>query len=218
VNPVKIYLSSSIEDQFYRKKLIVNLAGLKRQGKIKILNDTEILPGIIWENQIKQWLKEAEMVLFLVSSDFIASDFIYDIEIKKTQERKDEVKIIPIIIRPCDYDSLPIHQFKILPLNKIPVSLWENEDEAWLQILLQLKKIVEAINDEKINAIPEPVSNAKNTKSIIFIKLVSKLSIAAILLLFLSCLFIFERPFSNEFSPSEIAAKYFEPYPGSSLM
>lgn len=154
---VKVYLSSSNEDSCYRQKLIVNLAGLKREGKIKLLNNCEISPGILWKEQILQWLEEAELVLFLVSSDFIASDFIFDVEIKRILERKQDgkVNIIPIIIRPCDFESLSLCSFQTLPLNKIPVSVWKNKDEAWLEIIIQIKKVVQAIIDEKTTPIPE---------------------------------------------------------------
>lgn len=152
---VKVYLSSSNEDSCYRQKLILNLAGLKREGKIKLLNDFEILPGVLWKEQILQRLEEAELVLFLVSSDFIASDFIFDVEIKRTLERKQDgkVNIVPIIIRPCDFESLSLSNFQTLPLNKIPVSVWKNNDEAWLEVIIQLKKVVQAIIDEKTTSI-----------------------------------------------------------------
>lgn len=154
---VKVYLSSSKEDSCYRQKLIVNLAGLKREGKIKLLNNCEISPGILWKEQILQWLEEAELVLFLVSSDFIASDFIFDVEIKRILERKQDSKIniIPIIIRPCDFESLSLCSFQTLPLNKIPVSVWKNNDEAWLEVIIQIKKIIQAIIDEKATPIPK---------------------------------------------------------------
>jgi len=184
MEPVKIYLSSSDEDKHYHQKLIVNLAGLKRQGKIKVLNDNGILPGNIWEEQILQWLKEAELVLFLVSSDFIASDFIYDVEIQKVLDcnQKGKVKIIPIIIRPCDFESLPICQFKVLPLNKIPVSVWENEDEAWLQIIIQLKKVIKGIINEKTMQIPNQKTKAPVIRRLF--PLASLAATASLLLLF----------------------------------
>jgi len=163
MTPVKIYLSSSNKDKHFYQELIVSLAGLKREGKIKVLNENGILPGAVLEEQIRKWLKEAELVLFLVSPDLIASDFIYDVEILKALEfnQKGKVKIIPIIIRPCDFESFPICKFETLPLNNIPVSVWENKDEAWLEITMRLKGIVKTIIDEK--TMPIPNQKAKGT-------------------------------------------------------
>jgi len=102
--------------------------------------------------------------IFLVSSDFMASEFINDIEIKKAIERHKnrEVIIVPIIIRPCDFQSLPISKFQALPKDAKPVSKWEDVDEAWLDIVISLKKVAEAINGGKIELKPKSNLNEKS--------------------------------------------------------
>jgi len=150
---VKIYLSYSNKDKQYFDELITHLAGLKKwKGAIKILNHYEITPGNIREDEINKWLSEADLVLFLVSSDFMNSDFIRNIEINKSLKRyfRKKLVITPVLIRPCDFGCLPLSKFQILPENAMPISLWNNRDEAWLEVLLQLKKIVNVITDEKI--------------------------------------------------------------------
>lgn len=138
---------------------------------MKILND-EVLPGIIWQEEINQWLSESDFIIFLVSPDFIASDFIYDFEIKKSLERhlRKEVIITPIIIRPCDFESLMLSKFQFLPKNAKPVSIWKDRDMAWLHVVLHLKKITNSIIEEKIklrqNSLPLCTNRLRKLKQI----------------------------------------------------
>lgn len=99
------------------------------------------------------------MIIFLVSPDFIDSDFIYDFEIKKSLERhlRKDVIIVPIIIRPCDFESLTLSKFQSLPKNAEPISIWKNRDMAWLHVVRHLKKITNSIIEEKIKLGQNPL-------------------------------------------------------------
>ncbi|MEM6542307.1 MAG: toll/interleukin-1 receptor domain-containing protein [Bacteroidota bacterium] len=125
-----------------------HLSGLKENGFISSWDDRKILPGQEWDNVIKRKLETAEIVLFLVSSSFIASDYIKDVEIKRTIERyeRDEVIIVPIILRPCDFSSLPISRYRALPKDAKPISKWNDRDEALLDVVKGLKKLINTIN------------------------------------------------------------------------
>lgn len=141
----KLFVSYSRIDVEYLEKLKVQIKGLKRNGLIEEWSDQQINPGVVWEDALKYELETADIILFLVSSDFIASDYIHDVEISKAIERhnKGEVIIVPVIIRPCDFASLSISKFQALPQNAKPVSRWEDKDEAWLDVLQGIKRIIE---------------------------------------------------------------------------
>lgn len=74
----------------------------------------------------------------------MASDYITNVEIKKTMERhmRNEVKIIPVLVRPCDYTSLPIGKYQILPTDAKAIEVWENKDLAYMTVVESVKKIL----------------------------------------------------------------------------
>lgn len=149
----KLFVSYSRKDKKYLEKFKVQIASLKRKNIIEDWNDQEIIGGDVWEDILKHQLETADIIVFLVSPDFIASDYIYDIEVKKAIERhrKGEVIIVPIIIRPCDFNSLEISKFQALPKNAQPISKWVDDDEAWLDVLLGIKKIIERFQKKAPN-------------------------------------------------------------------
>lgn len=140
----KLFVSYARKDILFLADFNVHMADLKRNGLIEQWTDQQINPGEEWEDALKRALETADIILFLVSPDFIASDYIQEIEVKKAMERHQEgdVIIVPVIIRPCDFSCLSISKFQALPPNAKPISSWENKDEAWLEVLHGIKKIL----------------------------------------------------------------------------
>ncbi|MDQ3020628.1 MAG: toll/interleukin-1 receptor domain-containing protein [Bacteroidota bacterium] len=159
---INIFISYSHADELYKNDLVNHLSGLKRSGIINDWDDRKILPGEKWDEEIKKHFKDSKLVLFLVSSDFMASDYIQDIEIRTAIEKHErgEITIVPIIIRDCDYTSLSLSKFQALPKNAKPISSWENKDEGWANVVQQLKKI---INPDSKNEIQDFVSQYSTT-------------------------------------------------------
>ncbi len=152
--PVKIFISYTQADESYKNELATQLKLLKMQGLVEAWSDQEILPGQEWDAEIKEHLNEAEVILFLVSTEFLVSDYVNDVEIKKALERYDkgEVIIIPIIIRPIDISSFEIGKFQGLPSKAKPVSQWDDKDNAWLDVSNGIKKVIQSAqkkNDRK---------------------------------------------------------------------
>ncbi len=138
------FISYSHKDEHFKIELRKHMSGLEQMGVIKSWNGQEILPGQDWDAEIKQQLEEADVVLFLVSADFMASEYINDVELKKAMERHNEglLKIIPIIVRECDFKSLPISKYQALPKGARAIASFENQDAAYLDIVTQIKKII----------------------------------------------------------------------------
>ena len=141
----KVFLSYSHQDEAMKDQLNVFLAPLRRSGKISAAwTDREILPGQEWDAAIKQELAEADLILLLVSPHFLASDYIWQHEISKAMERHErrEAVVIPIILRPCDWQEMPFAKVQGLPRNAKPVSTYTNQDEAWLEVAQGIKRVV----------------------------------------------------------------------------
>ncbi|MDQ3863143.1 MAG: TIR domain-containing protein [Actinomycetota bacterium] len=125
---------------------------LKRQGLIDEWYDRRITPGQEWEDTIDENLETADIVLLLVSQDFLDSDYAYYREMSRALERntQGEVTIIPIIVRPADWEGEPFAKFQVLPDGAKPVTEWANRDKAWLNVARGIRKTIEELRNEPV--------------------------------------------------------------------
>lgn len=136
-----VFISYSHKDESFRTELEDHLSMLRRKGVISVWHDRKILAGGDWKGKIDENMDKADIVFFLISPSFLASDYCYDIEVKKAIENKESGKcqIISIIIRPCDWHDCYFSKFQAAPKDGIPISTWENKDEAWLDAINRIK-------------------------------------------------------------------------------
>ncbi|WP_240646604.1 COR domain-containing protein [Chitinophaga rhizosphaerae] len=141
----KIFISYSKTDAHYLQQLENHLSALKRNGSISTWNCRQLVPGDKWDGKIKSELEEADIIIFLVSADFMATDYIWDIEIKRAIERENEnpgVKVVPIIIRSCAWEDTPLSVYNTAPKKAMVLDLAKNIDEAFTDVVRDLKKIL----------------------------------------------------------------------------
>lgn len=137
----KVFISYAHKDEEYKKQFESHLSGLKRQKIIDIWDDRQVLIGDKWDDKIKQKLTSSDIVIFLISSDFLSSEYINEIEIKETilRHEKNEVLVVPIFLRPCDFESSILSKFQGAPRDTKFVSTWDDKDLAFLEIIKELK-------------------------------------------------------------------------------
>ncbi len=133
--PVKVFISYSHEDGPHREALERHLASLQREGLIETWTDRRILPGADWQGTIDEHLDESGIVLCLLSSHFLASDYCWDTEMQQamTMHRDGKTRVIPIIVRPCVLIE-PFKSLQCLPRNAVAVTSWDDRDEAWVNV------------------------------------------------------------------------------------
>jgi TIR domain/NACHT domain len=142
--PVEVFYSYSRKDLELQETLKTCLGTLKRQRIISGWDDRELVGGEEWDRAIKAKLNAADIVLLLISPDFIDSDYCYGIEVTRAMERHEagEACVIPIILRPSDwkYESVPFNKLTALPTGVEPVTKWANQDDAFLNIAQGIRK------------------------------------------------------------------------------
>jgi formylglycine-generating enzyme required for sulfatase activity len=117
-----------------------------------VWHDRKLLGGDEWRGQIDARLEEADLILLLVSRDFLASDYVNDVEIKRALERhaRREARVVPIILRSCPWDLTPIGQANLqaLPTDGVPVtdSRWGSPDDPWTLVIEGIHAIVQEMN------------------------------------------------------------------------
>lgn len=140
-----VFMSYSHKDESLRDQLEAHLALLKNQGLIDAWHDRRIHAGTDVDNAIFEMLEIADVILLLISSDFISSQYCYSREMSRAIQRheKKEAQVIPIILRPCDWKSAPFGKLMAVPKDGKPVTTWADRDEAFADIASQIRRIVE---------------------------------------------------------------------------
>jgi hypothetical protein len=142
---VEVFYSYTHKDEGLRDQLAEHLSSLRRQGYIKEWHDRQIGVGTEWSQEIDSHLNTASIILLLISSAFIASDYCYGIEMQRALERHNakEARVIPIILRPVDWQETPFQKLQALPTNGKPITTWTNRDEAFLDVARGIRKAIE---------------------------------------------------------------------------
>ncbi len=150
--PVTLFYSYAHQDEELRDQLATHLAGLRRQGFIEDWHDRHIHAGTAWEGQILAQLASAQLIVCLVSSDFIASDYCYTIEMPRALERHraGEARVIPIVLRPCTWRETPLAELYVLPLDGKPVTQYADSDSVFTYIAATIKAVAEEIQQRRV--------------------------------------------------------------------
>jgi len=143
----RLFFSYSHDDELHRDQLEKHFAALKHEGLIESWHDRRILAGANLDAAIDQHLEQADVVLLLVSASFIASRYCYGIEMTRALQRQSrgEVKVVPVIVRPCDWQNTPLGQLMAAPRDGKAITTWSNIDEAYADVARQLRSVVEAL-------------------------------------------------------------------------
>lgn len=143
----KIFISYSHRNEDLRAELDKHLSPLRRSGRVDSWHDRRIKAGDEWASEIDQNLDDADIILLLISPDFIASDYCYDIEMKRAIERHDkgEARVVPIILEPCDWHETPFGKLQALPTDGRPVVKFANINDGFLDVAKKLKDILPQI-------------------------------------------------------------------------
>ena len=136
-----LFFSYSHVDENLRDQLEIHLWGLRRQGLIDSWHDRRIIAGEEFGTAIDGHIDTADVILLLVSPDFIASDYCYEREMKRALERhqRGDAKVIPVILRPCDWHDLPFGKLLATPKDGRPITKWPNIDEAFQDVVSAIK-------------------------------------------------------------------------------
>jgi GTPase SAR1 family protein len=144
---LEVFISYSHHDEALREELGKHLSALRRENVIGFWHDRMIGAGEEWRGEIDRRLEQAGIILPLVSPDFIASEYCYDIETKRALERHaaGEAVVIPIVLRPVDWLNTPLAELQSLPRDNRAVTLWPNQDAAFVEIAKGIRQAVEQL-------------------------------------------------------------------------
>ncbi len=121
-----------------------HLAVYDRQRHIRKWWDGKLLGGQYVDQKILERLSQSDIILLLVSSSFLASDYCYEKEMAQAmaQHASGRSVVVPVILRPCAWKTTPLGKLKALPKDGKALTQWQNRDEAGLSIAEGVVRIV----------------------------------------------------------------------------
>jgi hypothetical protein len=161
---IEIFCSYTHKDEDFRIELEKHLSSLKHEGKIKFWHDRKIIGGEDWENEINISLNRSQIILLLISSDFLNSHYCTGVELKQARDRYDSglAKVIPVILRDVDWRHYPFGKEQVtdnqqmlgkllsFPKDSRPVTTWDDKDSAFKDIAEGIRKVIEELIERHI--------------------------------------------------------------------
>lgn len=160
--PLKVFISYAHENGKYKERLLTFLAQLKNDGVIHSWQDTSIPPGGEWKEYIDQNLEAADIILLLVSAEFLDSKYCYHIEAKRALERHEsrEAVVIPVILMPSDWSHSNFSHLQALPKEGKPVTKWSPQNEGYLSVVKGIRNVADTLYADRTKvADPAPASD-----------------------------------------------------------
>lgn len=149
IEPIKIFYSYSRSDKELRDQLAGHLAPQEHAKRISTWYDLDLPPGTEWESVLRNELDTADIILLLVSADFLKSKYCYGIELKRALERHNagEARVIPIILRQCNWkaDYVPFSKLTALPNHHLALTEWTSQDAAFAGVATSIETVVDEL-------------------------------------------------------------------------
>lgn len=151
--PLKVFISYSHRDDSWREQLGAQLSLLCREGILELWSDRRLMAGDNWAHEISNALFEARIVLLLVSPDFFASDYCFGQEMRVALERhqRGDTRVVPILLRPCDWTTAPFAHCQAFPRDNLPVSIHPaGVDAALCEVALELRRLANQLRPDPL--------------------------------------------------------------------
>ncbi|GAC1693634.1 MAG: hypothetical protein PVS3B1_32300 [Ktedonobacteraceae bacterium] len=152
---ITVFYSYDQEDEAYRKELGRHLSGLRSQQLIVDWHAGMIAPGMDRQHTESSYLEQADLILLLVSSHFMASEHLYGEELQRALQRHAEgtARVVPILLRPVDWTGAPFASLSLLPSTGEPISRWPDRDDAFLDVVQGIRRVIQELLSARLQGV-----------------------------------------------------------------
>jgi TIR domain len=191
---IEIFCCYAHEDLDFLDELKKHLYLLERQKLITVWTNIDISPGTNWRKEIDQHLNTAQVILLLISVDFIKSEYCYSIEMQRAIERHEtgEARVLPIIVRPVYWEGAPFSKFQVLPTKAVPITSrkWSPPDEAFVDVAKGIRRVVDELADRPQTDLFSPQRTSIISKDGFDVRLLLAGGVLLLLVLILNVAFV----------------------------
>ncbi|MBB6242147.1 toll/interleukin-1 receptor domain-containing protein [Rhodanobacter sp. MP1X3] len=148
---LKVFISYSHHDADLKDQFLKHLRPLEREQLVESWVDQQIKAGDAWDKETQKQLAAADLVLVLVSVDFINSTYCYDNELQKALDREanGSVRVIPVVMRSCLWAHSPLGQHKAVPKDGLAATSWRTLDDAFTDAATEIRRVAVAMVEER---------------------------------------------------------------------
>lgn len=148
--PVRIFISYAHVDEDFKKELLLTLSPMINQTKeIEIWEDRQIVAGDDWSSDIKGQLSKADLMICLVSKNFLASKFCIEKEVSSAIEQ--QKYLLPVLLRSCAWKDFPfLSSRQVIPRDNQSIMSFKDQDEAYQKVYEEIKRLVKQIKQERV--------------------------------------------------------------------
>ena len=164
---VTLFISYAHRDEDLKTQLDKHLTPLKLQKVIDKWSDRQIEGGQDWAHQIDSNLKSADIILLLVSPDFVSSEYCAGVELKEAMKRtrSGDAVVVPVILEPCDWKWLDFGKLQATPKDGKAITDWPNVNSAFLDVTNSIRQIAQGLLDQRQKKRDEKLAAAARYKS-----------------------------------------------------
>lgn len=144
---LKIFYIYAHQDNIYREQLDRHLSNLRRQYDLEIWFDRKISPGDNWEDILETHLNTADLIILLISPDFMDSDYCYSKEMAHAllRHERGDAKVLPVIVRYVHWKNAPFSHIQLLPTQARPIRSWPDLDEAFYDVVIGIERAIQEL-------------------------------------------------------------------------
>src|SRR5437588_9652082 len=143
---LSVFLCAADEDQGLCKRLERHLSLLVQREWIACWSNQQVSPGMALEQELASHRQTTDLFLLLMSPDFYASrECLETMQDAMQRAAEGSAVVIPILLRPFDYEGAVFGTLQVLPRNRLPVTSWTRRDKAFEQIAAEIRMVVEAL-------------------------------------------------------------------------
>jgi len=159
MTPSQLFISYSHADESFLTEFEKHLSTLKRENLISTWHDRKIAPGRNWAGEIDEALQRSDIIVFLISPDFVASEYCIEKEVAVALEKhyRGEVIVIPIVVRSVDWLTTAIGKIQALPKDANPISTRNDKDQAWLEVTIGIRSAINDLERRRTYAPSQPL-------------------------------------------------------------
>lgn len=141
--PIMIFCAAAHQDNSFLVQLETHLLPLQRAGRITVWSERHIAPGEKRNEEKTKHLKQADIIILLLSSDFFASDACSTLTAQALERSSSgQTRVIPLLLRPVAWRDTSLAQLSCLPPNERPITSWNHRDEAFEACVTEIRKLL----------------------------------------------------------------------------
>jgi len=164
--PVRCFISHAVKDERLFDELRTHFKPLVQEGTLMIFDVSEVRAGEIRQDWVAQ-VEDADLILPLISADYLDSDYLWNLTLRATERhREGTARVVPIIIRACDWRSAPFGALQALPRDGRPITVRTDRDAAWVDVVQGLRLVIKDLRDAQV-VTPVPAPNEAATADLV---------------------------------------------------